>query len=358
MVVAGIHGNEPAGWHGAKRVVEALRDREDRLAGRVVFLVGNVRALTEGVRYVDRDLNRAWTPDRIDQLRSDPDAVHDHEDLEQRELLKGIEAALERASGDIYLLDVHTTSGPGGPFTAVADSLVTRGIAMEIPVPLVLGLEELVDGTLHDYMGGRGARTLAFEAGQHDEPLAVDRAEAGIWLMLSATGLIRDVDFPEVGEARKFLRRDTRALPPVVEMRHRYGITPEDGFRMNPGYANFQRIEVGEVVAHDARGAVFAPEKARILMPLYQDQGSDGFFVVREFSPFWLNLSRALRTLGLQRWVHYAPGIHRHPERPGAYVINRRVARWYALQLMHLLGFRKHKEVGDVLIVLERKHHD
>ena len=127
---------------------------------------------------------------------------------------------------------------------------------------------------------------------------------------------------------------------------------------MRDGYQNFQPIQSGEEIADDRRGPVRVGEDARLLMPLYQAQGSDGFFVVREFRPFWLHLSYALRVLGLNRIVHWAPGVRKHPDRPGAYVVNKNVARWYALQLLHLLGFRKHKEVGDVLIVLERSHDD
>ena len=357
LVVGSIHGNEPAGFLACQRVVASLADRESGLRGRVVFLIGNRRALADGARYIDRDLNRSWTPDRVEALRSEG-IGEDHEDLEQLELLNEIDGVLATARGAVHLLDIHTTSGSGGAFTAVADSLANRAIALQIPVPLVLGLEELVDGTLHDYLGGRGALTLAFESGQHQEPRAVDRAEAAIWLLLSATGGAPDSGYPETATARKLLQRDTRHLPRVVEMRYRHPVDLEDGFVMREGYQNFQPIQSGEEIADDRRGPVRVGEDARLLMPLYQAQGSDGFFVVREFRPFWLHLSYALRVLGLNRIVHWAPGVRKHPDRPGAYVVNKNVARWYALQLLHLLGFRKHKEVGDVLIVLERSHDD
>ncbi len=357
IVVGAVHGNEPAGVEGGRRVVRVLREREDRMLGRAVFLVGNIAALEGGVRYVDRDLNRAWTPQRIEELRCGGEGGY-HEDVEQLELLRELDRVLDEAEGHVSVMDVHTTSGSGGPFTAVSDSLTNRAVALKIPVPLVLGLEELVDGTLHDYMGRRGALTMAFESGQHDEPRAIERAEAGIWMMLYATGIVDESDFPEVMEARKLLHRDTRHLPPVFEMRYRHPVEPDDEFQMNPGYRNFQPIRPGEELARDRAGPVRARERARVLMPLYQDQGTDGFFEVREFNPLWLALSRVMRKTGMQRWVHLAPGIRRHPTRPGAYVINRRVARWYALQLMHLLGLRKIRESGDVLVVLERAHPD
>ncbi len=47
--------------------------------------------------------------------------------------------------------------------------------------------------------------------------------------------------------------------------------------------------------------------------------------------------------------------MNRDPEQPGALVANRRVARWYALELFHLLGYRKHLEEGRRLVVMRRE---
>ena len=99
-----------------------------------------------------------------------------------------------------------------------------------------------------------------------------------------------------------------------------------------------------------------APETGRILMPLYQEQGEDGFFVVREFSEFWLWLSSALRRARIGRLAHWLPGVSRDPDRPGTVVVDRRVARWGALGAMRLLGFRRESDDGRKLLAtaLER----
>lgn len=355
LVVGGLHGNEPAGVEAAVRVAASLRARRDRLRGRVVLLTGNRQALAVGRRYLGRDLNRAWTEDIVAGLRDGVPGGEVPEDREQRELLTRITTLLESAKGPIYLLDLHTTSGGGGAFSTAADTLENRSLALTLPVPLVLGLEELVEGTLHDFVGRRGCISLAFEAGQHEEPLAVDRAEAAIWIMLTATGILPEAAVPELPPARKLLAREGREGPRVLEMRYRHPLSPGDGFRMQPDYHNFQRVQLGEVLAHDRDGPIRAPESGRILMPLYQVQGDDGFFVVREFRPFWLNVSQAMRRLGLARVVHWLPGIRRHPSRPGALVVDRRVARWYALQILHLLGYRRHEDDGDWLVVLRQR---
>ncbi len=46
--------------------------------------------------------------------------------------------------------------------------------------------------------------------------------------------------------------------------------------------------------------------------------------------------------------------MSRDPEIPGALVANLTVARWYALELFHLLGYRKHLEEEHRLVVTRR----
>ena len=56
----------------------------------------------------------------------------------------------------------------------------------------------------------------------------------------------------------------------------------EDGFKMNPGYSNFQQITEGEVLGQDINGDVKAPHSGYIMMPLYQKQGDEGFFITQD----------------------------------------------------------------------------
>lgn len=353
IVVSGIHGNEPAGVRASQAVRDRLRALEPRMRGRVHLVVANLAAVRAGVRYVDRDLNRAWTSEQISLVRNGhpPEMA---EDREQRDLLERLESWVATAPGPVYMLDLHTTSGPGAAFSTVADRLENRRLALRLPVPMVLGLEEMVVGTLHDYLQELGVVTLAFESGQHAEPQAVDRAEAAIWLVLAAAGLLQRGDAPEIARARRHLSLGHERLPRVVEMRYRHPVAPGDEFRMRDGYLNFQPVEKGEAVARDRDGDVRIPESARILMPLYQEQGNDGFFVVREFRPIWLRISAALRHARVDRVIHWLPGIRRHPDDPDALIVNRTVARWYAQQILHLLGFRRVVDLGATLVMHRR----
>jgi hypothetical protein len=217
-------------------------------------------------------------------------------------------------------------------------------------------LEEHIEGTLLEYLNGLGYITMGFEGGRHTDPASVDLLEAGVWVALAASGVLPDADrVAEVERAQRLLEENRRGLPRVFEVRYRHPVQPEDRFRMRPGYASFQPLTQGEWVAEDRSGDVHAPAGGRILMPLYQTQGDDGFFVIREFSPFWLTVSRILRHTRAEHLLRALPGVRRHPTLEDALVIDVRVARFLALQMFHLLGYRKQKQVGRVLVMSRRK---
>lgn len=354
LCVAGIHGNEPAGVHAVRRVLEALDAKGTTLTGRFVALAGNVTALNHGRRFVDRDLNRAWTPARLAQLRSEPTNGGSVEDREQVELLSEIERVIASARGAMFALDLHTTSGPGGIFSAFTDALPHRTFASGFPIPMIFGLEELVDGTLLNLLSEHGVVALTVETGQHEEPASVDRAEAAVWLALVSSGVVAREDAPDLEALHRRLGNASRDVPRALEMRYKRDVEDGDGFRMRPGYRNFQSVAEGEVVAVDHDGDVALSEPGRLLMPLYQEQGEDGFFLVREFSPFWMGVSSAMRRLGLARAAVWLPGVSRVPGTVDEVEVDRRVARFFARQLFHLLGFRQLEQRGRTLVMRRR----
>jgi len=119
---------------------------------------------------------------------------------------------------------------------------------------------------------------VAFEAGQHLDEQAADRCVAAIFNCLRAIGCLPP-DTPDAGYNTK-LETDSANLPKVVRLRSVHHIKPDDAFRMRPGYRNFQSIDIGEHLADDRHGPIYADTDGHILMPLYQPLGKEGFFVV------------------------------------------------------------------------------
>lgn len=357
LVMTALHGNEPAGMLGAERVLEELEAAGGLPRGDFLAVVGNREAVSRGIRFQDLDLNRAWLSPRLRALQRGrlprPPRL---EDREQSEILKVLDEAERRARGAITVLDLHTTSGPGAAWSTTGDTLQNRTLALSLPVPLVLGLEEQVEGTLLEYLDERGWANLVVECGQHQDPRSPDRAEAVIWLALEATGLLGAGFLPRVRRARELLATERRGdrRPRVAEMRYRHPVEVGDGFQMEPGYSNFQPVAEGQLLAHDRRGPVTAPHAGRLLMPLYQSLGSDGYFLIRRVRPVWLRLSAFLRRWELSGLLPWLPGVHRTREGSEILVVDRGVARWLALEFFHLLGFRKVRERGRLLVLTRR----
>jgi len=354
ICVAALHGNEPCGVGALRRIFRTLGSGEIDLRGEIVGLTGNRKALAEGRRFLTRDLNRLWTEDEAQRIEASGPPFDAAEDEELYELSRHLEEAFQAARGAVFLLDLHSTSGPGPAFAVLDDTLENRAFAMELPVPVVLGIEEELDGTLTSYLLTRGAVTAGFECGQHDDPASVDRGEAAVWVALEASGVLPRRSRPEVESARRLLAASTPGLPRVVETLYRHPIPAGEPFRTEPGFVSFQPIRARQTVGWDRVGPVRAPRGGRILMPLYQPQGNDGFFIVRDVRTFWLRLSAAARRLGMERIVHWLPGVRCKPGEEDVFVVDRRVARWYALELLHLLGFRRHGQAGRYVEVSRR----
>lgn len=354
LLQGGIHGNEPAGVVAIQRVLARLAELGASVAGRIVALAGNLPALEHGTRYLVRDLNRQWLPHSLEQLHAADPVDDTPEDRQQRELLHCYEQLVASATGPVVFLDLHTSSADGPPFVVLADTIDNRRIGLALGIPILLGLEELIDGACMEWFSSRGIVNCAIEGGRHMHPDTVANLESAIWLALEAIGILRKGAVDLVPH-RAHLQRVTRGLPPVVEIFHRHVITPEDRFRMEPGFTNFGPVVRGQLLARDRAGEVRARGSARVLLPLYQAQGDDGFFLGRPVTLLWRWLATVLRGLRLSRIVRWLPGVRRDPQDPTTLVVDPRIARWFVLEAFHLLGYRRHGRRGTMLTFSKRR---
>lgn len=355
--IGGMHGNEPAGVLALQQILQALRSSKVPFRGTLVGLTGNRAALAGCRRYIDEDFNRAWSRERVLRVGDGQPAVDaTSEEHEQRELLASLDAQLVKRRGPVVCLDLHTTSAAGTPFVVIGDTLLNRRFGFSLGAPVVLGLEERLESTILNYLGEEGHVAVGFEGGQHDSPSAVAIHMAAIRTVLATAGCIRTEDLPLPEEYGGASAAETGDIPPVVEVRYHHVIREGDDFVMEPGFTNFQPVERGQVLARDRQGPIRAGEAGHLLMPLYQKQGTDGFFLVRRVRPFWLRAARWLRRLRIERLLPVLPGVRRYPDHPGSLVVDPRIARWFVVELFHLLGFRRRQSRGGKLIVSRRRH--
>ena len=338
----GIHGNESSGVVALVQVMDEIKRLQPKICGSIYAITGNMHSLEKEQRFEKEDLNRIWTKDRIRRIEKGT-YFEDELNADEREQIELFHIGKEifaKHKHQVYCIDLHTTSAPTVPFITLNDTLINRNFATKFPVPVIVGIEEFLVGPLLSWVMEIGYPSLAFEAGEHYSKDSIDYHKAFVWLSLVHGGLISEEEAPDFGKHHLKLAASNADHGKVFEVYHRKGVVPEERFKMKPGYANLQPVVKGERLADNIDGAILSPEDGRVFMPLYQSQGSDGFFLAREVAPFWLKLSATLRKVKFDNALTWLPGVKRDPKESYTLIVNKRVARFLAVQIFHLLGYR------------------
>jgi hypothetical protein len=170
-----------------------------------------------------------------------------------------------------------------------------------------------------------------------------------------AAGVLTESQVPDYRHQQETLASQTDGQRGIVEVIYRHHVEPDSEFRMEPGFRNFSSINRGQHLATDRQGQIHSNYDAKIFMPLYQSNCEDGFFVVRNVPRSALTLSTFLRRFRFDRLLVALPGISRSKSQPDALVVNKRVARFLAVELFHLLGYRRKRKDGDYLTFVRRE---
>jgi succinylglutamate desuccinylase len=283
IILMGIlHGNETAGIKAIDQVFHKIDQENLRVRGKIIGIRGNIQAYKLRKRFIDYDLNRAWTEEQVSRLRDNGKSLFFREDHEMADLIQFFDRVFEgNGQEDKICVDLHTTSSDNGNFIIVPESFSNHPVIKALKLPVILDLEKHIKGTLLSYLVQRNILSFAFEGGLMGSEVAIKLHVAGIWEILLASGAIQDDPVKEI-EIGALLQTFAYDLPYKLRVKYHYWITEEDDFNMKPGFINFQRVEKGEEIATDRNGRIYAPMDGMIFMPLYQRTGNDGFFIVQE----------------------------------------------------------------------------
>ena len=353
IFTGGVHGNEPSGVFALQKVMESLQTNNIPIKGSIYAISGNLKALEKGERYLKEDLNRLWTSKRMIDL-NDGVNFNNEDQIEQNEISIIINEIVLKEQGPFYFMDLHTTSGETIPFLTVNDSLLNRKFTLQYPVPLILGIEEFLDGPLLSYINELGYVAFGFEGGQHDDLSSIENHEAFIYLSLVFSESIKkeSINFLHYYEVLAKTSIDSRG---IFEIFYHYKIKKDENFKMNPGFLNFQRIKKGQKLAVSNNNQILAYKKGRILMPQYQKQGDDGFFTIRSIPRVYLKLSKIFRKKRIDRILPLLPGVNWQSKKRDALIVNRKITWIFAKQFFHLLGYRSKKLDKTHLIIKNRE---
>ena len=282
LIVAGMHGNEPATIAAARSVAAKLEGLP--VYGRIALALGNLSAIAAGERFLDYDLNRLWTSERMELLASgQPLPGRYQEDVEQQELFDFFEEFYSRHLRPHYLLDLHSASSVSQPFSIVFGDGSSYGFAKEIDVPCVIWPDDdpRWEGVMLGYASRRNIFGAAIEAGPLYDLGTSRYLEACVWQALVAAGSIGESDIPALDEHHDALADVKNGAPDSIDVVYKHAVSPSDRFKMEPGFVNLQPVKKGQVLARDGQGIVEAESDGHLLFPLYQGLSDYGFILGR-----------------------------------------------------------------------------
>lgn len=286
ICLGGVHGNEPAGIRAIEEVMRLLQLEPSvnpgfSFSGTIIGLRGNLRAITARKRFIDTDLNRIFFREDVNILMQTDPLERSIEQNEMLELVSYIESAIQLHQPTITLiLDLHTTTANGSGFSIAQDDEMSLMLAKGMHIPVILGINQGLKGTTLDFFNRpeEDLHCIVIEAGQHDDPESIQRSLSTIINCMRSIGCVLPRDVDHHHDVR--LMELGAGLPKVTRLIHHYKIQPKEIFVMREGYKNFDRIAKGEVLAENESGPIHSTCEGLILMPKYQPQGDDGFFIV------------------------------------------------------------------------------
>lgn len=284
IAISGMHGNESYGVSAIRKIDELFKEGGGISKGEWLGVAANLTALKKGVRYIDEDMNRIWYPSIIDKInRSRESELSSSERIEIKQLLDVLEPYVSLSNREVIFVDLHSFSAPGGLFVITPRSPKNETLLLGLSAPLIFGIDDALQGTALRYFHNQGHMSIAFEGGRHRDAGTLVNMVAFLLLLSERFGIIKTSFIKEFKTFKEKIRKEAENLPPRVELAYQHIIEPTDHFVMRPGFKNFEPVNKGDWLADDRNGKILSPYDGFVLMPLYQEQGNDGFFIVREF---------------------------------------------------------------------------
>jgi len=294
IVLGAVHGNEGAGVLAWKRFMKVQRRSKFYLNGLVVAFIGNNEAYKKKVRFIDEDMNRLWNSKKVGALNDKK--IKNTEEKAVSQLLRYVQMYLISREMEIgtrtqcILLDIHTTSAESAPFCAITSDFNSTFWTDALGVPVIHGLEKnLGSNSTISFFNSKNFVTktdaILLEVGQHSSAQAVDFAYQSIIKTLRVFDMIDDETaqfFLSSGENMQATHSITDSeLPASMQVVYRHALKQGDIFEMQPNFKSFDRVTTQTLLAQQNGRPIYAPLDAYLLMPLYQKQGDDGFFLVK-----------------------------------------------------------------------------
>jgi len=258
VVTVGIHGDEIAPLYALNELFQTgflsnnwTRDHclmypftgsntNHLLDERIVFILGNPKAVSMNRRFVDVNLNRIFKPSLMSMETGDLFFKETHEMSRIQEIAMAIEECDE-------FLDLHSTSSPSPPFAIPGDSSHSRELAISLSVDFVIeNLAKVIEGTTIDYANRLGKICCCVECGEHTNRKTIETAKELILQFISGDRTPRAKEVISCSSSQCLCK----------------------GFKFARDIHAFQRVDADELIATDDLGEIRCPFRdSYIIMP-------------------------------------------------------------------------------------------
>lgn len=235
VILVGVHGNEKCGIIAMEKILPTLKINK----GRVLIGYGNPRAIDQGVRYTEANLNRMFKPNNI--LSEKEKSSYEYKRAQF------IKKYLDQAD---VLLDVHASSSRTSRAFIICEDNAKK-IVKYLPLSLVVsGFDEFEPGGTDYYMNNNGKIGICAECGFLGSSLSAKVAKQTILEFLLARGHIK-------GDIKMYKQKN-------IKIYNSY-ITKTNKFTLAKEFENFEEIREGQLIGVDGEEEIRSSKKSLIL---------------------------------------------------------------------------------------------
>lgn len=178
-----VHGNEIVGLKATERFMkEYTRGEISLTSGSITFILGNKAALVENKRFIEKNMNRAFT---IQEWR-EGNIKTDKETQRAKEIWEYI--ATQKMD---YVLDLHSVSVGDVQMAVIGDLMSKENILQRTDVSMIIsGPHKMAYGSTLQIAKELGIEGICIECGNHRSPFAEDIAMKHIMITLAYLTMI------------------------------------------------------------------------------------------------------------------------------------------------------------------------
>ena len=183
---------------------------------------------------------------------------------------------------NITIIDLHNTSSPNGVFSIV-NNIKEKKIAEYLKTPIIHNLFNKVKGSFAQYYSNQNISTIVFEGGSIGDPASINNHEVSIWKMLEKRDFIESRFIPKrVQKNNTNMNNFSQNKQGYYFVKYIHKINDKNEFLMNPNMQNFEKITKNQIIASNRNGPIKSPYDGFLLMPLYQKEGKEGFYIIQK----------------------------------------------------------------------------